>query len=268
MPINKVVFGNQTLIDISDTTSTAADVLSGTDFYTKDGTKTAGTLNGSYLDDDGAVVLNKGSGDFSNDLWYELPEETVFETYEDEVITGIKPFLTDVSFSIYTDYIGNEGYLSMVGTHAEAPTGTYGPYSSAGYVTVSVNDTRIVSTVQANNTRHRYALTHEAGSGVYTVYFSKTGTAHTIAFKSYNKVLKIGGYRAGRTNLCYKGTVHKYQLYSKCLTAEEVGILWDGGTLGDKIMILGQEYNDISTIKVPNQNGGYTTYTKTTEETE
>lgn len=44
MPINKVVFGATTLIDITDTTATAADVVHGEHFYDASGSKVEGTL--------------------------------------------------------------------------------------------------------------------------------------------------------------------------------------------------------------------------------
>ena len=43
MAINKVIYGGNTLIDITDTTATAASVLSGNYFYGRDGVKTQGT---------------------------------------------------------------------------------------------------------------------------------------------------------------------------------------------------------------------------------
>ena len=43
MAINKVIFGGNTVMDISDTTANAADVASGKYFYTNAGVKTAGT---------------------------------------------------------------------------------------------------------------------------------------------------------------------------------------------------------------------------------
>lgn len=43
MAINKVIYGGNTLIDITDTTALADKVLAGYYFYGRDGVKTAGT---------------------------------------------------------------------------------------------------------------------------------------------------------------------------------------------------------------------------------
>lgn len=43
MAVNKVIYGNNTLIDISDTTAEANDVASGKYFYDKSGVRTLGT---------------------------------------------------------------------------------------------------------------------------------------------------------------------------------------------------------------------------------
>lgn len=53
MPVNKVVYGDTTLIDITDTTAVASDVALGKYFYALDGTKTAGTASG----DGGSVTI-------------------------------------------------------------------------------------------------------------------------------------------------------------------------------------------------------------------
>lgn len=52
MAINKVVLGTETLIDLTDTTATAADVAQGTYFYTAAGVRTAGTSQGGGIDGD------------------------------------------------------------------------------------------------------------------------------------------------------------------------------------------------------------------------
>lgn len=46
MAINKVQYGNTVLIDLTDTTAEASDVLAGKYFYGKDGVKTLGTATG------------------------------------------------------------------------------------------------------------------------------------------------------------------------------------------------------------------------------
>lgn len=46
MAINKVIYGNNTLIDITDTTATESDVAMGVVFYKADGTRGVGTMAG------------------------------------------------------------------------------------------------------------------------------------------------------------------------------------------------------------------------------
>ena len=44
MAVNKVIYGNNTLIDITGDTATASDVLSGKTLHTADGTQATGSL--------------------------------------------------------------------------------------------------------------------------------------------------------------------------------------------------------------------------------
>ena len=44
MAINKVIYGNTTLMDITDTTTTSGDVITGQVFYTSSGQRSVGTL--------------------------------------------------------------------------------------------------------------------------------------------------------------------------------------------------------------------------------
>lgn len=56
MAINKVVYGNNTLIDITDTTATESDVAEGVVFYKADGTRSVGTMSNRPYSFVGMVV--------------------------------------------------------------------------------------------------------------------------------------------------------------------------------------------------------------------
>ena len=71
--INKVVYGGQTLIDITDSTAAASDVAVGKLFYLPSGERSAGTLTGgdvsgdwASIDDDTLVVDDSGGGGSAN----------------------------------------------------------------------------------------------------------------------------------------------------------------------------------------------------------
>lgn len=55
MAVNKVIYGNETLIDITDTTATAADVLTGKTLYTANGLRTQGSLGTATTSSDGLM---------------------------------------------------------------------------------------------------------------------------------------------------------------------------------------------------------------------
>ena len=85
MGINKVQYGNTVLIDLTDTTAVASDVLAGKCFYGKDGAKTLGTGSGGgggsvTQDQDGYIVLpSTGGGSPSatqHTIYFEFTDST------------------------------------------------------------------------------------------------------------------------------------------------------------------------------------------------
>lgn len=59
--VNKVVLGNETLIDLTDTTATADKVLNGYEFYGADGEKATGTAGASVSGTTLTIPSSQGS---------------------------------------------------------------------------------------------------------------------------------------------------------------------------------------------------------------
>lgn len=98
--INKVVYGNTTLIDLTDTTAEAADVAQGKYFYGKDGVKTAGTGSGSGSDF--VVSLSK-----NNQTGYWEPDKTWSEV--SAAIADNKTFVFCIAGMTYNSELAADG---------------------------------------------------------------------------------------------------------------------------------------------------------------
>lgn len=98
MGINKVQYGNTVLIDLTDTTAVASDVLAGKYFYGKDGVKTLGTGTGGgsvTQDQDGYIVLPStggggGGGATQHTIHLEFSDstDTDIDVYYDDSLLG------------------------------------------------------------------------------------------------------------------------------------------------------------------------------------
>lgn len=102
MGINKVQYGNTVLIDLTDTTAVASDVLAGKYFYGKDGVKTLGTGSGGgggyvWQDQDGYIVLPPTGGGSS--ITVEALSVTQNGTYTAPTGKAYSPVTVNVSGS-------------------------------------------------------------------------------------------------------------------------------------------------------------------------
>lgn len=111
MAINKVIYGGNTLIDITDTTATASNVASGLYFYGRDGVKTAGT---NTYDSDTSDATMSADELLYGEIGYANGNK----------ITGAMPNRGAISATINTlsPYTVQNGYHDGSGTVSVNPT--------------------------------------------------------------------------------------------------------------------------------------------------
>ena len=168
--VNKVVFGNNTVIDISDSTAVASDVAQGKYFYLATGEKAQGTATGGggsvTQDQDGFIVLppDGGGSPSVGGLVYETgtwtPSEDVAEAWISFANTHTEaPFCYSIIATEYTDSDSSNGgtdyinYAQIIGEPFRIGTSTSSVrYGAARKLIRSGASTQISITYPHTNT--------------------------------------------------------------------------------------------------------------------
>lgn len=169
------------------------------------------------------------------ELWYSLPEETVFDG-TNSVDTGIALLTNDNNFSMAFSFTGDGTNLNTYGTllHCMTEASPYPGISvqcdnATGYASYWYGGQGDVQsqTKLSEGVKNKVVLTHEAGSDVMSLYFSDGTSTTTNKINSYTQVpqnLLLGSYQTatGVKGRYWKGTMHDFALYSGVLSANEI----------------------------------------------
>lgn len=220
MAINKVKFGNQTLIDLTDTTATADKILTGFGAYGKDGVWMDGTAvvgSGAVADE---VTQLPGGGDHHNVTGVDLTLDTVTAgsmlsgvTAHDSAgnaITGTIATKTSSNLTVSRNTVtAPAGYYAESASKAVSSGGVNAPtlynnipptilVSSGGLITATVPnitlsygsnegyvyDSTQTATIQMSQTGKTYTATKQLTTKAATTY-TPTTTSQTIASETY-----------------------------------------------------------------------------------
>ena len=116
MAINKVVYGNTTLVDLTSDTVTVSDVVSGITFHLRDGTVGTGTLaNGDGMEYGGDLPNLRGTTWYFNDV----PSYSTSYEFETPLAMLFKDAANMERRGIYFD---NVNTTLKYGTYTGSPT--------------------------------------------------------------------------------------------------------------------------------------------------
>lgn len=170
--INKVVYGNTTLIDLTDTTAEAADVAQGKYFYGKDGVKTVGTATGGggsggiiYQDLDGYLHLSE---DAANVISIVDELDTAGGTIR--TITGATGGGGSSGYSADDVAEGISGNIALTGTSVRV-----GAFTNCSGIT----------SISAPNVTVAHTFAFYGCSGVSSASFPSLTTVHYRAFNEF-----------------------------------------------------------------------------------
>ena len=160
MAINKVVFGENTLLDLTDTTAVETDVANGKKFHKNDGTLATGTATGSWKligSEEFEVSTTQTSasnvGDIYVDSSYITKDKILYVRVRDEAgkrngyFTGSDCFFVNfqkandstnelsVGGRIITRYLNDNTYNQYIGANSNG----YGVYASSIFSNGRIN---------------------------------------------------------------------------------------------------------------------------------
>lgn len=201
MAVNKVIYGSDTIIDITDTTATASDVVSGTYFYTADGTRTAGTMEPITM-----TILSYGNSTW-NDFINAYNTNTIVYCRASSNSNPATGSQTRMAFMAYV----NNGttpsevefqYYRSVSSHTDSQQGDqvyiYKLNKNSGWsVTVRQTFSKVVAGT---------GLTSSYSNG--TITLKNTSVLPTVTSTDNGKILKVvnGEWAAASLNI-YNGGV-------------------------------------------------------------
>lgn len=182
--VNKVIYGNDVLMDITDTTAQASDVVQGKDFYGADGIKTSGT----------AVIPSKTS-DLTNDSGF---------------ITGMT--ILSYGSSTWQDFLdaynANKVVYCRASSNSNPASGSQTRLAFMAYVSNATNPTNVEFQYYRSMSSHSET---QQGDEVYVYKLANTGTwTVTVRKTSPNIVAGTGlsrSYSNDTVTLSLSGTI-------------------------------------------------------------
>lgn len=234
--VNRVDYGNTTLIDISDTTAVASDVAQGKTFYLASGQQATGTASGgggggdtnptassndvNFIDYDGTVRYSYSAADFAN-----LSALPANPTHSGLTAQGWNWTLADAKSYVAANgfldigqmYITDDGKTRL---YIHLDEGRLSPYlgiSPNGTVTIDWGDGNTSTLTGNSNTTVKWASHDYASAGDYVITLSTTnkigilGTGNSIGASSYLLRYATG---TNNRNAYYRNSIQKIELGS------------------------------------------------------
>ena len=252
--VNKVVYGDQTIIDISDTTAVAADVASGKYFYTAAGQKVQGTASGGG----GAAVSivdtqDAGGGTIRTITAVNLDDIT--KTSSDLTASG-------ATVTAPAGYYASDATKSVASGSVTAPSTISGSGASVSTGTNTITLTKTVS-VTPNVTAAGYISSGTAGDASVSLTASvNTRTSSDLTASGATVTAPAGYYASAATKsvssgtegtpTATKGTVSNHSVTVTPSVTNSAGYISGGTKTGTAVTVSASELVSGSETKTAN----------------
>lgn len=182
--VNRVDYGGDTLIDITDTTAETGDVADGEVFYAKSGARSTGT--GKYAS---APVAN-GNANTANAILYATVDSTSTSTAYTATVAGLDQLVDGTCVMLHNGVVTSAAGFTV-------NINDLGAKKCYNNMTNATQDTTIFNV--AYTMMFVYAEDLDEGNGGWWIYRGYDGNTNTIGYQvrtnSGNKVASDTGYR-------------------------------------------------------------------------